>query len=196
VAHDIRDTILDFIAHWSERTEIRALQLVDWIALSGSKFYSWRDRYGKVGEHNDLVPRDHWLEPWEKVAIISFHQEFPLEGYRRLTFMMLDRDVVAVSPSSTYRVLKARFLVHWELRAAMTELDVEIVLQRARERYPGTSPRIIIDNGPQFIAKDFNPTVLVVKAFVDAVIGVVAYFVSSNAIIKTANVGDFIHQLS
>jgi hypothetical protein len=109
VAHDIRDTILDFIAHWSERTEIRALQLVDWIALSGSKFYSWRDRYGKVGEHNDLVPRDHWLEPWEKVAIISFHQEFPLEGYRRLTFMMLDRDVVAVSPSSTYRVTQSAF---------------------------------------------------------------------------------------
>jgi hypothetical protein len=28
VAHDIRDAIMDFIAHWSERTEIRALQLV------------------------------------------------------------------------------------------------------------------------------------------------------------------------
>src|ERR1700757_1978587 len=48
------------------------------------------------------------------------------------------------------------FLLHWELRTAMTELDVEIVLQRARERYPGTSPRIITDNGPQFIAKDFK----------------------------------------
>ena len=48
---------------------------------------------------------------FEKVAIISFHQEFPLEGYRRLTFMMLDRDVVAVSPSSTYRVLKGAGLL-------------------------------------------------------------------------------------
>jgi putative transposase len=53
-----------------------------------------------------LIPRDHWLEPWEKDAIIDFHHRFPLEGYRRLTFMMLDRDIVAVSPSSTYRVLK------------------------------------------------------------------------------------------
>jgi hypothetical protein len=42
------------------------------------------------------------------------------------------------------------------LRITMTELDVEIVLQRAQERYPGTSPRIITDNGPQFIAKDFK----------------------------------------
>ena len=57
------------------------------------------------------MPRDHWLEPWEKVAIISFHHQFPLEGYRRLTFMMLDRNVVAVSPSSTYRVLKAAGLL-------------------------------------------------------------------------------------
>jgi hypothetical protein len=44
VAHDIRDAIMDFIGHWSERTEIRALQLVAWIGLSRSKFYSWRDR--------------------------------------------------------------------------------------------------------------------------------------------------------
>jgi putative transposase len=48
------------------------------------------------------------------------------------------------------------FLLHWELRTAMTELDVEIILQRAWEKYPDTSPRIITDNGPQFIAKDFK----------------------------------------
>ena len=38
----------------------------------------------------------------------------------------------------------------------MTELDVECVMQRARERFPGARPRIISDNGPQFIAKDFK----------------------------------------
>ena len=38
----------------------------------------------------------------------------------------------------------------------MTELDVEIILQRGRERYPDSSPRIITDNGPQFIVKDFK----------------------------------------
>ena len=67
--------------------------------LSRSKYYQWRDRYGKANEHNVLVPRDHWLEQWEKDAIVDFHDQFPLEGYRRLTFMMLDRDIVAVSPS-------------------------------------------------------------------------------------------------
>ena len=50
----------------------------------------------------------------------------------------------------------SRFLVHWDLRKSMTEGEIEIILERAKERYPGVKPRIISDNGPQFIAKDFK----------------------------------------
>jgi transposase InsO family protein len=171
-------------------------------------FYSWKKRYGKVNEHNGWIPRDHWLEDWEKEAILQFHFDHPSEGYRRLTYMMLDANVVAASASSVYRVLKAtgvldrhnckptqkgkgfhqpdaphrhwhidiaylnlggtfyymcsvldgysRFIVHWEIRERMTEQDVETILQRAREAFPGEKPRIISDNGPQFVAKDFK----------------------------------------
>jgi transposase InsO family protein len=38
----------------------------------------------------------------------------------------------------------------------MTEAEVQIILQRGREKYPGVAPRVISDNGPQFIAKDFK----------------------------------------
>ncbi len=38
----------------------------------------------------------------------------------------------------------------------MNRKDVEIILQRAREAFPEATPRIISDNGPQFIAKDFK----------------------------------------
>ena len=38
----------------------------------------------------------------------------------------------------------------------MKESDVEIVIQRAKEKYPEARPRIISDNGSQFIAKDFK----------------------------------------
>jgi len=179
-----------------------------WLGLAPSKYYNWQQRYGKVNEHNALIPRDFWLEDWERQAIIDFHQKNPLEGYRRLTFMMLDQDVVAISPSSVYRVLSSagllkrwnnkpskkgtgfiqplkphehwhidisyinicgtfyylcslldgcsRVIIHWELREKMTEKDVEIILQRAREKFPQATPRIISDNGPQFIAKDFK----------------------------------------
>jgi len=37
---------------------------------------------------------------------VNFHYRYPLEGYRRLAFMMIDQDVVAVSPATVYRVLK------------------------------------------------------------------------------------------
>jgi hypothetical protein len=57
--------------------------------VTASKFYDWRQRYGCINEHNGWVPRDFWLELREKEAIIEFHLKNPLEGYRRLTFMML-----------------------------------------------------------------------------------------------------------
>jgi putative transposase len=208
VPHDIRDTIVEYVRRWSERADIPAYQFVAWLGITEGKFYAWRNRFGKVNEHNSWIPRDWWLTDAEKIAIVNFAQEHPLEGYRRLTFMMLDRDVVAVSPASVYRVLKeaglmarhnskpslkgkgfqqplrphehwhvdvsyiniagtfyylcslldgySRFIVHQEIREAMTEADVQTIIQRARERFPGVTPRIISDNGPQFIAKDFK----------------------------------------
>jgi hypothetical protein len=50
----------------------------------------------------------------------------------------------------------SRFIVHWEIRENMGEGVVETILQRAHELYPNERPRIISDNGPQFIAKDFK----------------------------------------
>ena len=206
--HDIRDEVVDFVTELSIRTELSIERIVGWLGVSKGKFYRWRKRYGKANEHNGRVPRDHWLEPWERQAILDYHERNPLEGYRRLTFMMLDEGVVAVSPSSTYRVLKdagrldrwnpkpskkgtgfqqpeaphehwhidisyiniagtfyylcsvldgySRLIVHHEIRESMKEQEVEVILQRARERFPGTTPRIISDNGPQFIARDFK----------------------------------------
>ena len=206
--HDTRDTVVDFVRDWSDKTDIPACRLLAWIALSTGKFHDWKHRFGKVNEHNARVPRDHWLTDDEKDRIRAFARCHPLEGYRRLTFMMLDADVVACSPASVYRVLKAagllagsspvpskkgtgfvqpllphehwhidvsylniagtfyflcsvldgcsRFIVHHEIRDKMEESDVEIIIQRAREAHPGVTPRIISDNGPQFLAKDFK----------------------------------------
>jgi putative transposase len=181
---------------------------IGWLSIGKSKFHTWMDRYGKANEHNAPIPRDFWLEAWERDAVIRFCVDNPLEGYRRLTFMMLDRDIVAVSPASTWRVLSkaglldkwnkkpskkgsgfvqplrphehwhvdisylnicgtfyylcslldgcSRFIVHWEIREQMLETDIEIIIQRAKEKFPAARPRIISDNGPQFIAKDFK----------------------------------------
>jgi putative transposase len=208
VPHDTRDAVVDFCKSWSEKTEIPLKRFIYWLSVAKSKFYTWIERYGKTNEHNAPIPRDFWLEDWERQAIIAFCIDNPLEGYRRLTFMMLDHDIVAVSPATTWRVLSragllikwsrkkslkgtgfvqplkphehwhvdisyinihgtfyylccfldgcSRYIVHWDIREQMIEADVEIILQRAKEKFPDARPRIISDNGPQFIAKDFK----------------------------------------
>lgn len=50
----------------------------------------------------------------------------------------------------------SRYLVHYELRMSVEALEVEVLLERAREKFPGVTPVLITDNGPQFIAKDFK----------------------------------------
>lgn len=184
------------------------MTMIHWIGITRSKFYDWQRRYGKVNEHNAWICRDFWLSEAERQAIVQYYQDHPLEGYRRLCYMMMDDNIVAVSPASTYRVLSqagllrrwngkpskkgtgfvgplsphehwhmdisylnicgtfyylcsildgfSRYIVHWDIRESMTELDVEIILQQAKEKFPGVCPRIISDNGPQFIAKDFK----------------------------------------
>ena len=104
--------MIDFIHKWGgKRSGLSELQIVGWVGIARSKFYDWQTHYGKANEHNSWIPRDHWIDSWERDAMVKFAREFPLEGYRRLTFMMLDRDIVAVSPSTAYRVLKAAGLI-------------------------------------------------------------------------------------
>ena len=188
---------MDFVRRWSEKTEVGA------------------GRFNCVARHHrqqvlrlagTLRQSERTQRLWEKQAIIGFHLKNPLAGYRRLTFMMQDADIVAVSPSSVasaqpgwtpveverqaveegYRLRAAtdgasalahlyvsylniggtlyylcsildgysRYIVNWDIRESMTEANIEIILQRAKETYPEARPRIISDNGPQFIAKD------------------------------------------
>lgn len=204
----MRDNLVDFTTTWSEKTEIPADRFIAWIGIQRGKYYNWKQRYGKANEHNGRIPRDHWLTPVEKQSILDYHEQHPLDGYRRLTFMMIDADVVAASPTTVHRVLSAagrldrwnrkpskkgtgfvqplqphehwhidisylnvagtfyylcsildgcsRFIVHWEIRESMKEADIERLIERARELHPGVSPRIISDNGPQFVANDFK----------------------------------------
>jgi putative transposase len=190
------------------QTDIRVNKILGLIGINSSKYYSWIDRHHKPNNHNGIIQKKHWLLDWEREAIINYAKVHPSEGYRRLTYMMIDDNIVAVSPSSTYRVLKSagllnrwnrvksspkgngfeqpvkphqhwhtdikyvnfrgtflflisvidgysRYIIHHELRMNMQEYDVEITIQRALEKYLGVKPRLITDNGSQYISKDF-----------------------------------------
>lgn len=208
VEPDTRDQVVEFVALLSEKTHYSVKQLLSLLDIHSGKFYSWIDRKGLLNNHNAHIPKENWLLLSEREAILTYAKSHPGEGYRRLTYMMLDDNIVAVSPSSTYRILKAagllnhwnkvkttskghgfdqpakphvhwhtdikyvnfkgsflflisvidgysRYIVHHELRQNMQEFDVEITVQRALEKYPGVKPRLITDNGTQYISKDF-----------------------------------------
>ena len=181
--------------------------------MSPSKFSEWKKVYG-CPRLIRKIPRSHWLLPQEKDSIVSFKREHPTIGYRALTWMMVDRDVAYVSPSSVLRTLTeaglnniwtrpavganrngfeqpkyiheqwhtdisyvnyrgtflfliavleaaSRAVLAWDIREKMETLDVDIVLRRAHEKWiNGTdlTPRLITDNGSQFIAKDYKMT--------------------------------------
>ena len=112
MSQKVRDEVVDFVTRWSRETDIPVARLVEWLEINQSKYYDWRRRYGQANEHNGRVPRTFWLQEWEREAIIDFYREHPDEGYRRLTYMMIDAGVVAASPSSIYRVLKQAELLN------------------------------------------------------------------------------------
>ena len=78
VPHDTRDEAVDYVERWTARAEVPAKRLLGWLELSTSKFHQWKDRYGRANEHNGKVPRDWWLEDWEKKAILDYHERHPL----------------------------------------------------------------------------------------------------------------------
>jgi hypothetical protein len=54
-----------------------------------------------------IIPKKRWILNWEREAIIGYARTHMGEGYRRLTYMMIDDNIAAVCPSTTYRVLKS-----------------------------------------------------------------------------------------
>ena len=205
---DVRDNVVEYVETMTSRSEIGVTTLIGWVGVGASKYYGWKSRRGCINHHNGKIVRDHWLLPWEYERIVAYYETHREEGYRRLTYMMLDDDVVAVSPATTYRVLSgagllkrwntntgaekshgfdqpqsihehwhtdikyvnfrgtflfllsvidgySRYIVHHELRTSMQEFDVQLTIERALEKHPNVSPRIISDNGSQYLAKDF-----------------------------------------
>lgn len=208
VAPAVRDEVVEFVDFYSTLCALKTNVLLRWLRLSPRQFLRWKSRLGQGNFHNAPLPREHWITARERDSIIAFAGMNPLERYRSLTYLMLDQDVVAVSPATVYRVLKtdgvigdrrfvpskkgtgfvqplaphehwhtdfsyieiagtfyywcgvldgcSRAVVAWDIRESMKVVDALIVMQRGREKYPHARPRIISDNGAQFVAKEFK----------------------------------------
>jgi transposase InsO family protein len=180
------------------------------LGLTRSVYYDWLQKAeaGSLADHV-VVPRSPLAAlPEEIEAAVTYAKSRPKDGYRRLAWMMVDEDVVYLSPSTVYRILDShdllyrwkrpepgegrrvpeanypnqawhidlmylwvrgrwyflvtildsysRYIVHWELALSMRAQEIAEITATALERVPGKRPRIIRDNGSQFVAKEWR----------------------------------------
>ncbi|MCX8126082.1 MAG: IS3 family transposase [Dehalococcoidia bacterium] len=196
------------------RAQEQSNQPLSWIlaelGLTRSVYYDWLEKAetGSLADHV-VVPRSPLAAlPEEIEAVVAYAKVRPRDGYRRLTWMMVDEDVVYLAPSTVYRILDkhdllyrwkrpepgqgrrapeatypnevwhidlmylwvrgrwyflvtildsySRYIVHWELALSMRAEEIAEITAIALERVHGKKPRIVRDNGSQFVAKEWR----------------------------------------
>lgn len=204
-----RASIVAEIESMHARTGISPSVLRSFVGIGRSTWDEWRRRGTAETRHNHGTPKSNWVTPAEIRAVVDFCEAYRdrLRGYRYLAWLMVDRDVAFVRPSSVYNVLKrnglfpkwaaakeakkrgfdqpsrpneqwhtdfsyvrvrgafyyfasildgfSRKILVWDLFPTMEALNIEILVMRAKESYPGARARIIHDNGRQFASRDF-----------------------------------------
>jgi len=202
--------LLATVARAQELSDQPLNWILDELGLTRSVYYDWLAR-GKEGGLTDrvVVPRSPLAAlPQEIEAAVAYAKARPRDGYRRLAWMMVDEDIVYLSPSTVYRILDShdllyrwkrpepgegrrvpeanypdeawhidlmylwvrgrwyflvtildsysRYIVHWELALSMRAQEIAEIIATALERVPGKRPRIVRDNGSQFVAKEWR----------------------------------------
>ena len=210
VPPEIKKKIVKEVESMAKKCGVSVVQMLIWLNLHSSKFYSWKRSLSKTPDpESKPIPREHYLLPEEREAVVKFKIENPQLGYRRLTWMMIDQNVAYVSPASVLRILTenglntvwtqpgrakkpngfvqptkihqhwhvdiayinvmgsfmflisvldgySRYILNHGLYANMEEATVSSVIYEAHEKYPAEQPAVIMDNGGQFIAKEFK----------------------------------------
>ena len=200
-----------------ERSQEQSGQPTNWIlselGLTRSVYYDWLERRRKETLADYVVvPRSPLtVLPEEIEAVVAYAKAQPREGYRRLAWMMVDEDIVYLTPSTVYRILDrydllyrwkrpepgyskrvpeatypnevwhvdlmylwvrgrwyflvsvldsySRFIVHCELALSMRAQEMAEIIATALEKVPGKKPRIVRDNGSQFVSKEWREVI-------------------------------------
>lgn len=106
----------------------------------------------KILSENDLLYRFKRSKP--SPGVYNFKPEKPHDQWHV--------DIMYLNVRGSWFFLVAvidaysRYIVHWDLLLDMTSREVNLVIQQALEKHPGTAPRIVSDNGTQFTGKDFK----------------------------------------
>ena len=106
---------MDDINLQMKRTKYKLTRLLNLYGISKSKYYSWRN--AKSSSH--LPPlnqnrRNNILSilPYEEQKVICFRKDHKDIGYRKLTYMMIDQNIVYLSESMTYKALSRHNMLY------------------------------------------------------------------------------------
>lgn len=107
---------MEFVDHIKDLTSAKTQSILNQLTLNRSTYHNWRNR--QSGDRlTDIKPigiNPAQLLDWEEDAIVDYYLEHQEQGYRRITFMMIDENIVYVSPSIVYRCLKCHgLLMRW-----------------------------------------------------------------------------------
>lgn len=197
-----------------KRTSFSCEYFLRLYGLPKSTYYGWFDEHGKLKPPADRkVVNDRKILAIEIAAVVAYRQLHKDVGYRKLTWMMIDENIAALSESAVYQILShhgllygwarpdsegtekeyrskpqyphhhwhtdiayikiggifyflimlldgySRYLLAWDLMSDMRTSSVENFITAAKEKYPHAKPKLIHDNGSQFISHDFKQLV-------------------------------------
>jgi putative transposase len=118
---EVKAELLTIVAHTRERTGWTIRRILHHLGLSKARYRDWTERAAldALTDRPPIAPMRDGILADEKAAVIAYALAHPKDGYRRLTWQMIDANVAYLSESSVYRVLNdADLLYRWKRRTS------------------------------------------------------------------------------
>lgn len=116
----VKSELLTLIATTQTRTGWTIRRILPRLGLSQARYRDWtkRQQAGALADRPTRPPRVDGILPVERAAVSGYALAHPKDGYRRLTWQMIDADVAYLSESSVYRILREADLLYRSKRSA------------------------------------------------------------------------------
>jgi putative transposase len=114
VAREVWAAIRETVERTRQRSGWSVGRVLEHLGISRSTYYAFEKR-GAETAAGGPIREPHAVLPEERERVIAYALEHPDLRHRELAWRMVDEDVAYLSPSTVYRILLSRDLVHrWE----------------------------------------------------------------------------------
>ncbi len=115
----VKAELLALVTRTGERTGWTRRRILQRLGLARSTYRTWVARAGRgaLADRPPVAPALDAVLPAEAAAVLDYALAHPKDGYRRLTWLMVDAEVACLSRSSVYRILSAADLLYRWKRA-------------------------------------------------------------------------------